>query len=268
VRRVDEDVRELFQRELPGLPEPPLGPLVRDSIRQGRRIRAVRRICAATVLAAGTAVIVLVAVPLAAVPTADVRPPAQALAGTDGTPPAGGGDEDVAASSPVGRTAATPEGLLEVLLQGLPDGRTSHYAKSSRGLHVQAFLHDARSNPGMVRIKVLGRPDLLPAQMSTDPQSWTLPSGNTATVVGLPEDCTRSLHVEVSRPSGVVVAVDVGSCLAWSGFRLGRGRLALTQEQAVEIADDPRLSGRMSKDLITRGAKRAGELATFDEDGS
>ncbi len=50
---VDDDVRQLFQRELPGLPEPPLGTLVRDSLRQGRRIRAVRRMYGAAALTAG-----------------------------------------------------------------------------------------------------------------------------------------------------------------------------------------------------------------------
>ena len=33
-RRVDDDVRQLFQQELPGLPEPPLGTLVQDALRR------------------------------------------------------------------------------------------------------------------------------------------------------------------------------------------------------------------------------------------
>jgi hypothetical protein len=263
---VDDDLRQLFQRELPGFPEPPLGTLVRDSLRQGRRMRAVRRMYGAAMLAAGVAVAVLVAVPISASSTTDAPPAVDAL-GTASPSPAATLADTVAAA-PSGRTRATPEGLLEVLLQDLPDGRTSHYAKASRGLHVQAFLHDEQSDPGMVRIKVLDRPELLPAQMTSNPRSWKLASGNTASVVDLPEDCTRTLHVEVSRPNGVVVVVDVGNCLAWDGFRLGQGRLALTQNQAVEIADDPRLSVRMSSSLIKSGKKRAAGLATFDEDGS
>jgi len=261
---VDDDVRELFQRELPGFPEPPLGSLVRDSLRQGRRMRAVRRMYGAATLAAGVVVAVLVAVPISASSSTDT-PPAVDTLGTAGPSPAA---SPAAVSTRSGRTRATPEGLLEVLLQDLPDGRTSHYAKASEGLHVQAFLHDQESDPGMVRIKVLDGPELLPAQMTTNPRSWKLASGNTATVVDLPEDCTRTMHVEVSRPNGLVVVVDVGSCLAWDGFRLGHGRLAVTQNQAVEIADDPRLSVRMSAGLIKSGKKRAAGLATFDEDGS
>ena len=266
---MDDDLRQLFQRELPGFPEPPLGTLVRDSLRQGKRIRAVRRFYGAAALAAGVAVAVVVAVPIGASSSTDAPPAVDALSTTDPSPAGTLSDDDVAAASVrTGRTRATAEGLLEVLLQDLPDGRTSHYAKASRGLHVQAFLHDDRSDPGMVRIKVLDGPDVVPPQLTTGQQTWKLASGNTATVVGLPEDCTRSLHVEVSRPNGVVVAVDVGSCLVWSGFRLGQGHLALTQDQAVEIADDPRLSVRMSADLIKSGTKRAHGLATFDEDSS
>lgn len=258
---MDDDVRQLFQRELPGFPEPPLGTLVRDSLRQGRRMRAVRRLYGATALVAVAIVIAAVA-PLGSSPSTGAPPAADASSTAD----APFVEDRAAASTPSGSTKATPEGLLEVLLQDLPDGRTSHYAKASdKGLHVQAFLDNDQSDPGMIRIRVIDGPDAVRPQMMTDRRSWTLPSGNRATVVGLPEDCTRALHVEVRRPSGLVVTVDVGSCLAWSGFLLGQGRLALTQDQAVAIADDPRLSVQMASKLIRSGTKRAGGLATFDE---
>jgi len=259
---VEDELRQLFQQELSGVLEPPLGTLVRDSMQQGQRIRAVRRIYGVAALVAGVAVAVVV-VPLAT-PTSGAARVGDSLSTSSSPAGSGPGGEATRRS---GRTGATPEALLEVLLQDLPEGRTSHYAKAADGLHVQAFLHDRRSDPGMVRIKVLDGPDLLPAQMVTDVRSWKLAGGNVATTSTLPEDCTRTLHVEVGRPDGVVVAVDVGSCLAWGGFRLGRGRLALTRDQAVKIADDPRLSGWMSTKLIERGAERAPDLPTFDEGG-
>jgi hypothetical protein len=254
---VDDDVRQLFQQELPGLPEPPLGTLVQDSLRQGKRMRATRRIYGATVLATGLAFAAVVAVQADSPTTADLTAAASGSAATPGA--------DLPAGTPSGRTGATPEGLLEILLQDLPDGPTSHYARASDGgLHVQAFLYD-QSGPGMVRIRVLDGPDVLPAQMVTGRTSWKLENGNTATVSTLPEDCTRSLHVDVQRPNGITVAVDVGTCLAWDGFLLGQGRITLTPQQAVEIADDSRLSVRMTKKLIESGAKRARAVATFDE---
>jgi hypothetical protein len=240
---VDEDVRQLFRRDLQSLPEPPLGTLVRDSLQRGKRLRAVRRIYGAAMLAVGVGLATAVLVPV-------------------GVPHSAGLD---AASSASGWTEATPEGVLQVLLDDLPKGRTSNYAKAVDGsLHVQAYLYDD-SGPGMVRLKVRAGPDVLPRQRMTDRRSWTLAGGNTATVVGLPDDCTRSMHVEVRRPDGVVVVVDAGSCLSWSGFLLGQGRMALTQDQAVAIAEDPRLGFEMSKQLVKDGTERARGLATFDE---
>ena len=258
---MDDDVRQLFQQELPGFPEPPLGTLVQDAIRQGKRMRATRRIYGATVLATGLAFATVVAVQADSPATADLSAASSSANGSTTTSEAA----DLAADSPSGRTGATPGGLLEVLLQDLPDGKTSHYARASNGgLHVQTFLHD-RSGPGMIRIRVLDGPDVLPAQMVTGRTSWTLPNGNTATVSTLPEDCTRSLHVDVERPNGITVSVDVGTCLSWDGFLLGQGRITLTSQQAVEIANDSRLSVRMTKKLIESGAKRSRAVATFDE---
>jgi hypothetical protein len=236
-------VRQLFRRELPGFPEPPLGTLVHDSLRRGKRLRTVRRMYGAAMIAVCVGLATAVVVPV-------------------GSPRSAGFD---AASSSSGRTQATPEGVLQVLLENLPKGRTSNYAKASNGgLHVQTYLYD-KSGPGMVRMRVRQGPDVLPAQTTTGRRSWKLDSGNTAVVVGLLEDCTRSLHVEVRRPDGVVVVVDVGSCLAWSGFLLGPGRIALTEAQAVAIADDPRLGSQMANRLIKDGTERADKLATFDE---
>ena len=61
---MEDELRQLFQRELSGVLEPPLGTLVRDSMQQGQRIRAVRRIYGVAALVAGVAVAVVV-VPLA-----------------------------------------------------------------------------------------------------------------------------------------------------------------------------------------------------------
>ena len=259
-RRVDDDVRQLFQQELPGLPEPPLGTLVQDALRQGKRMRIRRRIYGATVVVTGLAFATVVAMQAVSPATADLTAASSASNGSGADPEA-----YLPAASPSGRTKATPDGLLEVLLQDLPDGKTSHYARASDGgLHVQAFLHD-QSGPGMVRIRVLDGPDVLPPQLVTGRSSWKLANGNTATVSTLPEDCTRSLHVEVQRPNGITVAVDAGTCLAWDGFLLGQGRITLTPQQAVDIANDSRLSVRMTKKVRQSGAKRARAAASFDE---
>jgi hypothetical protein len=241
---VDDDVRQIFRAELSGLPEPQLGTLVQDSLRQGRRMRATRRIYGAVVVAGAVAVGAAMA--------------AQAGAGSPLTN---------RLATPASRDApgrATPEGVLAVLLEDLPAGKTSHYAKASNGdLHVQAFLDDG-PGPGLVRLSVLDPAAFKAPQPSTKVRTRTLPSGNILTVATAPEDCVRTLHVAVKRLDGLVVSVDVGSCLAWGGFLLGQGRVALTEQQAIEIADDPRLGFGMSGRLIEAGSKRFPDLARFD----
>jgi hypothetical protein len=245
---VDDDVRQIFQDQLSGLPEPGLGTLVEDSMRQGRRMRAVRRAYGAAVLAGSLAVAAVVTV--------------QTGLGSHAA------NRLTAAASQSARAQATPEGVLALLLEDLPSGQTSHYAKALGGdLHVQAFLDDG-SGPGLIRLAVLDRSTWIspkPQKSSPDERSWRLPNGNTATVATTRDRCVQSLHVDVVRPNGVVVSVDVGSCLAWDGFLLGHGRLALTQQQAIEIANDPRWGFAISEQSNKSGGKRFSNLATFDQ---
>jgi hypothetical protein len=240
---MEDDVRQILETELSVVMEPQLGTLVQDSLRQGRRMRAMRRMYGSALMAGS-----LVVVAGIAAQTGAATPITQRLA---------------AAAAPAGRTAATPSAVLEVLLKDLPEGRTSHYAKAANGdLHVQAFLDDG-SGPGLVRLALLPGTHFQAPPEAQDQRTWTLPSGNLATVSRVPGDCLQSLHVHVQRTDGLVASVDVGSCLAWSGFRLGHGRIALTQKQALAIADDPRLGLDMSSQLVKSGAKRFQHLAEF-----
>lgn len=242
----DDEVRALFQDELAGLHEPPLGTLVPDAVQQGRRMRLLRRLYGSAVMAGGLAIAAVLAVQTGYVA---------------GLPVTG---RLIAAASPAGRTTATPEGLLQVLLDDLPSGRTSHFAKAAGGaVHAQAFLDDG-SGWGMVRVGLPARAGVESSRRATWLRSWKLADGSVATVVTVPDDCTRALHVEVERSDGVLVSVDVGSCLAWDGLLLGRGRTALTVDQAVAIANDPRLGPTMPQQLVQSGAHRFRDLPTFE----
>jgi hypothetical protein len=245
---MEDQVREALATQLALMSEPQIGTLVQDSMRQGQRMRAARRL-ARSLAVVGS----LAAVAALATQTLDRSPltePSTAAASES--------------ASRAGSTRATPEAVLQLLLKDLPEGRTSHYAKAANGdLHVQAFLDDG-SGPGLVRLAVLDTSTLAAGQRTQSTRSWTLPSGSTATVTTVPDDCLRSLHIEVRRPNGVVVNVDAGSCLAWDGFRLGRGRIALTTDQAISIADDQRLGFDMSSSLVSPGTHRFPGLAVFE----
>ena len=150
--------------------------------------------------------------------------------------------------------AATPESLLAATLQLLPPGQRSHYAKSSAGdLVVQTQLDDG-SGPGLIRIAVTPFLHRLSPRASSD--SWRLPSGNAVTVSRVPGNCVQSLHVDVQRPNGVVVSVDVATCRP-------ERRSALTQEQAIALADDPLIGAQLPADLVLRSATRFPNLARF-----
>jgi hypothetical protein len=133
--------------------------------------------------------------------------------------------------------SATPERLLKTLLQALPPGTTSHYVtRSAPDLVIRTYLDDG-SGPGLIQLRLTGTPHPLPPQASSD--SWRLPSGNAVTVSRVADNCLQSLQVDVQRPNGVVVSLDVASCLIAGGVENRPGRSALTQEQAIAIADDP-----------------------------
>lgn len=78
--------------------------------------------------------------------------------------------------------------------------------------------------------------------------------GGTATVrvSSDPGDCRDATTVDARWPDGTLVEVDVPACLA--GERPSRP--ALTPEQAIRLATDPRWGVTMDATLVAEGAKR------------
>jgi hypothetical protein len=179
----------------------------------------------------------------------------------------------------------TPEGLLTLLLDDLPAGKTSHYAKSDPSVKgkkgwqyedmAQVYL-DSGKGPGMVRLFVAAPepkvPKMTPAQQKqrdaiiasvekdTVPGSLvttksTLPDGRQVTVNLHKGNCIAGLQVSVARENGWSVLVQVSTCLAWNGTANKPGRAALTQEQALKIAADPRIGTTLPAEAVAQGAK-------------
>ncbi len=136
--------------------------------------------------------------------------------------------------------------MLHLLTLLLPPGRTSHYGVASDDdLHVQLYLDDG-NGPAMVRVAL----DKTPGFRLTNP-----PRGATVTVTiqHMPDNCVRSTVVDAAWPDGTLVQVDVAACLPFDG---GPTREALTADEAVRVATDPRWGVMMDDRLIALGAQQ------------
>jgi hypothetical protein len=145
--------------------------------------------------------------------------------------------------------------MVHLLTLLLPPGRTSHFGVSAdNDLLVQAYL-DQGDGPAMVRVS-LGRD----VPVGDEP-----PRRGTAhvTITRTPDDCLRDTVVAAGWPDGTVVRVDVPTCLAFDGVRNPPSRPALTAEQAVRVATDPRWGTTMGVELVDAGAQRFGALPVF-----
>ena len=136
--------------------------------------------------------------------------------------------------------------MLHLLTQLLPPGRTSHYGVSpDNDLQVQLYLDDG-SGPAMIRVAV----DRLPSTVTRPPARDDVA---TVTVNYVPDKCEQSTMVHARWPDGTLVEVDVATCL---GDRGTPTRPALTTEQAIRVASDPRWGVTMDPNLIKIGARQ------------
>lgn len=135
--------------------------------------------------------------------------------------------------------------MLHLLTLLLPPGRTSHYGVASDDdLHVQLYLDDG-NGPAMVRVAL----DKTPAFGDESPRGATV----TVTIQHMPDNCVRSTVVDAAWPDGTLVQVDVAACLPFDG---GPTREALTADEAVRVATDPRWGVMMDDRLIALGAQQ------------
>lgn len=243
-----EDLRSRLRDELDAQRPPPLGDLVARAVRDGRRVRRRRRL---TALGGGTAGVVALAAALGvpSAPSAQRDEPAAApVAGAEqGPPPPPPGP-------PPGRqlVAATPEGMLVLLGQLLPPGRTSAFGKAGpRELHVQLYL-DRGKGPGMIRVSVSGRPR--PGPRGGAP---------VVSVADLPGDCLRSTVVRARWPDGPTVQADLATCLATDGERTTPAPPALSEAEARVLVTDARWGPTMDADLVKAGARQFPQVARF-----
>ena len=163
-----------------------------------------------------------------------------------------------AAQSPV-----TPAAVVYRLQQLLPAGPTSGFAGSDQDAVSGQIYLDQGQGPGMVRLEVTTRSADGPDCATSDGIVVTcehLPDGDTAVVQHMPSNCVQSLTVAVDHPGGAHVLLSVATCLAWNGTTNPPSAPALTQDQAVRIADDPGWGLTMNAALVAAAQQKFPQL--------
>jgi hypothetical protein len=238
---------------------------VDGAIRDGRRIRRVRRLALAGAGAAAVLGVVALSIPfgshtalpaagpsLAPLPLgsgARIVPPVATVAPTASPFPVP--FDGPHATGPV--TKVTAGGMLVLLTKLLPPGKTSHFAVAQgSATHVQLYL-DTGKGPGMIRASL--EKDFTDRPVAMD-RAYV-------TVDHLPENCVQSIVVDAALPDGANVAIQVGTCLAWDGKRNKPAPQAITEDEAVKIATDARWGLTMDAELVKAGAKMFPDLPTM-----
>jgi hypothetical protein len=256
-----DDFRALLRDDLAERQEPQLGSLVQDSLREGKRMRTIRRLYQAGALGAACAVLAGAVGAHAELggsrPATAIAPAAQATAKlTPSTSKAATTSKATTTASAPG--AVTSEALLKALLADLPAGKTSHYSKfkpdpASNPTDIahqpiaQAGVElDSGHGPGLISLSVATQKQLadyrkLVKHYGGSATSWKLPDGRTVTALTNPTVCQQAKTISVDRSDGLVVQVDLGTCLVRGTTLDPHGRIALTQAQAIKIADDSRI---------------------------
>jgi hypothetical protein len=146
---------------------------------------------------------------------------------------------------------ATPAGLLELVGRLLPAGQTSHHAVSSDdSRHVQVYL-DRGQGPAMIRFWVA---------KAQSPAELPCPAFASCTDVGrdrvelmeIDGNCIQRWSVALRRADGVVIFFNLASCLSWDGTANPPAPKALTTDEAVRIAFDPRWGTLLPRDALAR----------------
>ncbi|HEY3607303.1 MAG TPA: hypothetical protein VGL06_07365 [Pseudonocardiaceae bacterium] len=256
---MEDDFHTRLAAELDNEPEPPLGDLVGNALRQGRRLRLVRR---TTTYAVGTLVVtgVLITGLIVGGRAGRHAPPAAVGTAHSGLS---------IAKSPGPRSPITSAAIVYRLKQLLPPGPTSDYGRAGTGTGFgtafgTAFGQiavDRGHGPGMVRLHVGTLPIPYHCGSHRDAtltiQCATLPDGAQLAIMRFSDDCNQSLVADVYRSNGVNVLFDVTTCLTSNGTA---NPPALSVTEAVAIADDPSWGPTMDSALVAAAQQEFPDL--------
>lgn len=229
--------------------EPPVGDLVEKAVVQGRRMRAARRARVGGV--AGLAVLAVTGASVGLV-VHRAGPDAPAPAAVIVAAPSARATSTAPAEK--SRVKATPAGLLALLLDTLPEGRTSHYAglREDDDMILQTFL-DRGKGPGVIRVNVIngkGDPDA----------EWTpLGDGIDYLVQHVPGNCLQETVVVVRHPGNLMVQFNLYACPSLRDVQVRKNVLSV--QDAVRAGADPRWGLRIDPAFNKQGATRFPDLS-------
>jgi hypothetical protein len=291
------DLQRLLADELDHEDTPSLDGVVERSLHDGRRMRRTRGLRLAAG-ATGAAALVVAAVvagstligPTASssvpdtggygaspeAPSSDSSPPSDVDAQRDArknppppgappaekwTPAAGWTPPTQGAAGP--RVPATPAGLLELIGRLLPAGETSHHAVSSDDdRFVQVYL-DRGQGPAMIRFSVAKAQS--PAEMACPAfASCTDVGRDRVELMEIEQNCIQRWTVVLRRADGVVISLNLASCLTWNGTANPPAPKALTTDEAVRIAFDPRWGTSLPRDVVEAGQRNFPQVPPMD----
>lgn len=268
---MDEEFQARLAAELAERHEPPLGDLVVVALRQGKRLRLVRRakIAAGAVVATSVLVVGLLLGGQALVAGAGH----QRVSAATGTAtarltvvPSSGpstadepwleGDPAPVIDQPAGPKAlATPATLAYRFAELLPAGQPSDITRLADSELGVALAFDRGQGPAMVSLTVV--PDSWVLACKAGDAPWATchlgPHGAHVSVIQNPDNCTNATSVVVDHGNGLTVHITLATCLSWNGASSSTTREALSVDEAISIAADPSWGVRMDSTLVAVG---------------
>lgn len=223
--------------------EPPIGDLVDGAVAKGRQMRTMRRV---RVGAAGLAVLAVTGLAASLAVNTTAAPVAVVAA-----PPAASTTARVAGAD-AGRVTGTPAGLLELLVQNLPKGRTSHHAGAVQDgdVTLQTYL-DRGDGPGLVTLSVMTRKASAFAGLGT----WIpLGNGTEYMVKKVPGNCVQHTIVWVHHADDTLLQFGLSTCLTGKDGQTEKTARSLTAREAAEVGADSRWGVKIDPALNQQGA--------------
>jgi hypothetical protein len=283
--------RQLIEAELAEEIPPPLGDVVHDAMRDGRRLRRVRVMRAGLAGVAAVAVLVLglgfaatsvapggsggparLGAPAGSAPATGTTPsvPPTPSPSPPTPPPAGavptiGLDSGRSAGLSVapgggGLVRAGPSAVLVLLLDMLPAGRTAEFAGGAYDGYTGVQVHlDRGDGFGMIRFAISDAPAATPKPCRGEDQGVVVAchdeGGALVESFEIEANCVQRRGVNVFRPDGLAIQVNISNCLARKGADHPVVERVLSIEEAIWIALDPMWSRANLGKAAQRGAK-------------
>ncbi len=252
---MDDNFHTRLAAELDNEHEPPLGDLVTNALRQGRRRRTMRR----TTYAAGTLMTTGALITGLIISGQSGRHAPQAAIGS--AHPSLSIAQSSSSKTPAPQSPVTSAAVVYRLKQILPPGTTSAYGQAGNGTVFGQIALDRGHGPNMLRLHVGTLSVPYHCGDHTDPtlsiQCSTLPDGARLALIRFSDDCNQSLVVAVYRSNGVNVLLNVMTCLTTNGHA---NPPALSQAEAVTIADDPGWGRTMDSTLVAAAQREFPDL--------